>query len=56
MDIVTDCFELQQVRSPVPAAHVGAGGGSLGTAMAVARRGRARMEKEMARANILNYR
>jgi hypothetical protein len=58
MDIVTDSLEVQQVRAPVVAAHDGdppGGGLPPGRAMAVARRGRARTEKEMARANILNY-
>jgi hypothetical protein len=54
MDIVTASVESQQVREPVLAAHVGWGWLSPGRAMAVARRGRARRDKEMARANILN--
>ena len=61
MDIVTDIAELQHWREPVPAEHDDAGGGGggppPGRATAVARRGRARTEKEMARAlaNILIY-
>jgi hypothetical protein len=54
MDIVTASVESQQVREPVLAAHDG-GAPPPGRAMAVARRGRARRDKEMARANILNY-
>ena len=54
MDIVTDSTVLQHVREPVPAEHDG-GGDPPGRATADARRGRARTEKETARANILNY-
>ena len=54
MDIITDSTVLQHIREPVLAVHDG-GGDPPGRAMAVARRGRARTEKEMARANILSY-
>ena len=58
MDIITASVESQQVRAPVPAEHDEGGGGGppLGRAMAVARREKARTEKEMALENfILNY-
>ena len=44
MDIDTFSFATQQVRSPVPSGHDG---------LAVARRGRARTKKVIARANIM---
>ena len=56
MDIVTASVYSQQFG--VPTEHDGGGGGGPppGRAMAVARRGKARTEKEMARENfILNY-
>ena len=52
MDIVTFKVWSQHWRVPVPAAHVG-GGPPPGRALAVARRGRARAEREIARENII---